>query len=59
MLALFEDFDLGNLDIKRINFGIITLLPRVKDAERIQQFRPICLLNYCNTPCYENPKENH
>jgi hypothetical protein len=46
MLALFEDFDLGNLDIKRINFGIITLLPRVKDAERIQQFRPICLLNY-------------
>jgi hypothetical protein len=33
------------LDIKRINYGIITLLPKVKEAERIQQFRPICLLN--------------
>jgi len=28
-----------------LNYGIITLLPKVVDAERIQQFRPICLLN--------------
>jgi hypothetical protein len=34
-----------SLDIKRINYGIITLLPKVKEAEKIQQFRPICLLN--------------
>jgi hypothetical protein len=45
MLELFEDFYLGNLDIKRINYGIITLLPKTKEASMIQQFRPICLLN--------------
>jgi hypothetical protein len=35
----------GTLDIKRLNYGIITLLPKIKDAENIQQYRPICLLN--------------
>jgi hypothetical protein len=34
MLALFNEFYLGNLDIKRINYGIITLLPKVKDAKK-------------------------
>jgi hypothetical protein len=34
MLALFNEFYLGNLDIRRINYGIITLLPKVKDAEK-------------------------
>jgi hypothetical protein len=33
------------MDIKRINYGIITLLPKTKEASRIQQFIPICLLN--------------
>jgi hypothetical protein len=42
---LFEDFYLGTLNIQRINYGIITLLLKVKDANKIQQFRPICLLN--------------
>jgi hypothetical protein len=41
---LFGDFYGGSLDIKRLNYGIITLLPKIKDASRIQQFRPICLL---------------
>jgi hypothetical protein len=45
MVPLFQDFYLGVLDIKRINYGIITLLPKVKEAERIQRLRPICLLN--------------
>jgi hypothetical protein len=42
---LFLDFFQGSLDVKRMNYGIITLLPKVKDATRIQHFRPICLLN--------------
>jgi hypothetical protein len=42
---LFYNFYLGVLDVKRINFGVIILVPKVKNAERIQQFRPICLLN--------------
>jgi hypothetical protein len=45
VIELFNDFYLGTLDITRINFGIITLLTKVKEAERIQHFRPICLLN--------------
>lgn len=30
--------------MERMNYGIITLLPKVNDANIIQQFRPICLL---------------
>jgi hypothetical protein len=45
MIDLFDDFFKGSLDMKRINYGIITLLPKVKEAEKIQQFRHICLLN--------------
>jgi DNA-binding protein len=45
MVDLFRDFYMGNLDVKRINYGTISLIPKVKEAERMQQFRPICLLN--------------
>jgi hypothetical protein len=37
-------FHLGKLDVKRLNYGNITLLPKTADADRIQQFRPICVL---------------
>jgi hypothetical protein len=33
------------VDISRINYGIITLLPKILDASKIQQYRHICLLN--------------
>jgi hypothetical protein len=45
MVDLFRDFYMGNLDVKKINYGTISLIPKVKEAERMQQFRPICLLN--------------
>lgn len=45
ILQLFDDFHQGRVDISRINYGIITLLPKISDAARIQQYRPICLLN--------------
>jgi hypothetical protein len=45
-MDLFRDFSLGILDIKRLNYGIITLLPKTKEANKIQQFMPICMLNY-------------
>jgi hypothetical protein len=45
LVELFDEFHKWNMDIKRINFGIITLLPKVKEPDRIQQFRHICLLN--------------
>lgn len=40
---LFE----GRLDLWRINYGVISLIPKVKDANTIKAFRPICLLNVC------------
>ena len=45
IIQLFDDFHKEKVDICRINYGIITLLPKVSDAAKIQQFRPICLLN--------------
>jgi hypothetical protein len=45
IIQLFHDFHEGRVDISRINYGVITLLPKVTDASRIQQFRPMCLLN--------------
>jgi hypothetical protein len=40
MLELFADFRKGDM-----NYGIITLLPKVMEATKIQQYRPIYLLN--------------
>ena len=40
-----NDFYLGNLDISRPNYGVITLIPKIKEANNIRQFRSICLLN--------------
>ena len=44
IMHLFEAFHSNKLDIARLNYGIITLLPKSNDASRIQQYRPICLL---------------
>lgn len=42
---LFDDLVVGNLDVSRLNYGIISLVPKTPDADIIQKFRPICLLN--------------
>lgn len=35
----------NRLDITRINYGVLVLIPKIKGANQIKQFRPICLLN--------------
>jgi hypothetical protein len=35
----------GRVDIARLNFRIISLIPKVKGADNIKQFRPIALIN--------------
>ena len=45
IIQLFDDFFRQKVDISRLNYDIISLLPKVKDANKIQQLRPICLLN--------------
>jgi hypothetical protein len=44
-MAMIHDFHREDLDIKRLNYGVITLVPKVKEANNIKQYRPICLLN--------------
>jgi hypothetical protein len=36
MCDLFSNFYIGSLDIERLNYGIITLLPKVKYVNKIQ-----------------------
>jgi hypothetical protein len=45
LMALFSSLHVGKLELFRLNFGEIILLPKMNEAERIQQYRPICLLN--------------
>jgi mannosylglycoprotein endo-beta-mannosidase len=45
LLAMFHDFRKDILDLFSLNFGIITLIPKIENATKIQQYRPICVLN--------------
>jgi len=45
LMTLFNDFYEERLPLFSLNFGVITLPPKTKDAKQIQQYRPICLLN--------------
>jgi hypothetical protein len=44
LMAIFHDFHQHNITLSRINYGVITLIPKGDDATVIQKFRPICLL---------------
>lgn len=44
MVHLVNCFYDGTLDVSRLNYGIITLLPKSAGANKIHQYRPICLL---------------
>ena len=44
-LEMFDDFHKGKLDVRRINYDLITLLLKVSEATKIQQFHPIFHLN--------------
>lgn len=43
-LMAFGDFNSGNLPLYSLNFGTIILLPKLSEAIKIQQYRPIYLL---------------
>ena len=42
---MLDDLHLGSFDLRRLNYGVIILLPKLKLPNNIKQFRPICLLN--------------
>jgi mannosylglycoprotein endo-beta-mannosidase len=43
-MNLFHSFHAGTLDVFRLNYGIITLIPKVSRVHGISQYRPICHL---------------
>ena len=45
LCLMFQDLFNGHLELFHLNFGMIMLLPKKEEAVRIEQFRPICLLN--------------
>ena len=44
-LDLFQEFSRLTLDLSRLNYGTISLIPKVPGAVDIRQFRPITVLN--------------
>jgi hypothetical protein len=45
-MRMFAEFYLGGLDLFRLNFVVLTLIPKVEDVVDMKMFRPISLLNY-------------
>jgi hypothetical protein len=45
LMAMFREFHARNLPLFYLNFGTITLLTKEKEVKKIQQYRPICMLN--------------
>jgi hypothetical protein len=45
VLYILNDFILGRIDISWLNYGMLSLIPKVPGADQITQFRPIALIN--------------
>jgi hypothetical protein len=45
LFGVLIDFQKGELDIARLNYGVITLVPKGNDADRIQKYRHICIFS--------------
>jgi hypothetical protein len=45
LLDMLIEFGVHKLNVGRLNYGVVTLIPKLKEACKIQQYRPICLLN--------------
>jgi hypothetical protein len=44
-MQMLEHFYYGKLNLSRLNYEIIVLVPKISEVVNIKQFRPICLLN--------------
>jgi hypothetical protein len=46
ILELFLDQQKGELDLYKLNFSVLSIIPKEPDASNMKKFRPISLLNY-------------
>ena len=44
-MALFRVFEKNDLDLERLNYAMITLIPKEPEAKHLKKFRPISLIN--------------
>ena len=47
LVKMFNDFFNGELDLYRLNFAMISLIPKEEGVRNMKKFRPISLIN-CN-----------
>ena len=45
LIAMFRDFHNEDLRLFSLNFGIVTLIPKLNEVKKIQQYGPICMFN--------------
>jgi hypothetical protein len=45
LIDMFNNWYTDNLDLYRLNFAMITLIPKENEARSMKKFRPISLLN--------------
>ena len=45
LMQIFHDLHNGDIPLFSLNFGVIMLLPKTQETNKIQQYRPIWLLN--------------
>jgi hypothetical protein len=44
VVEMFELFHKGELNLSKLNYGLISLIPKLKEANNIKKYRPIYLL---------------
>jgi hypothetical protein len=45
-MVLVRRFEQGNLNIARLNYAMIILIPKEEEAKNLEKFMPISLINY-------------
>ena len=56
-MGLVRDFKNGTLDVQRLNYSIVTLIPKEPDAKNMRKFRPIFLSN-CSVKIFSKAMTN-
>jgi hypothetical protein len=44
-MAMFREFHDGHLPSSHLNYGVISLIPKLDEVKMIQRYRPLCMLN--------------